>query len=167
MILAPTSGPLGIQPHGGTARMIVQGATVAIGDVVVTSHAHTAYTFPPTTIAQFNNGPFCNVRPAAGNDALHSGFLGVVVDLGTEGTGTVGSEVTVQFGGTCRAKVTAGTAVSRGTRLLVSDTAGAFNSDTTAATGTNVGAIALEALASGTSQIQVLLNSGFWTSTFI
>lgn len=167
MILAPTNGPLGIQPHGSAARMIVQGATVAVGDVVVTSHAHNAYTFPPTTTAQFNNSPFCNVRPAAGNEALHNGFLGVVIDLGTEGTGTVGSEVTVQFGGTCRAKVTATSAVSRGTRLLVSDTAGAFDPATASATGTNIGAVALDTLASGTAQIQVLLNNGFWTSTFV
>jgi hypothetical protein len=147
--------------------MRVQSATVAIGDVVVTSHAHTTYTYPPTTTAEFNASPFCNVRPAEGDEALHNGFIGVVIGLSTENVGTVGSDVLVQFGGVCKAKVTATSAVSRGTRLLVSDTAGAFDPATAQATGTNVAAVALEALASGTAQIQVLVTSNLWTSTFI
>lgn len=167
MIFAPTSGPIGFQPHGNVFKMIVQGATVAVGDVVVTSHAHTGYTYPATTIAQLEAGPFSNVRPAEGDEALHNGFLGVVVGLGSEGTGTVGTVVDVQIGGTCKAKVVATSAVSRGSRLLVSDTAGQFDPASASATGTNIGAIALEALASGTGQIQVLLNGGFWTSTFV
>lgn len=166
MILAPTNGPLGIQPHGSAARMIVQGATVSVGDVVVTSHAHNAYTFPPTTTAQFNNSPFCNVRPAEGDQALHNGFIGVVIDLGTEGTGTVGSEVTVQFGGTCRAKVTATAAVSRGSALTVSNTPGSFD-NSTGADGTVAAAVALESLASGTAQIQVLLQGGFFAPAVV
>jgi hypothetical protein len=166
MIFAPTSGPLGIQPHQHTARMIVQGATVAVGTVVVTSHAHATYVIPPTTTAQFNASPFCNVRPAEGDQVLHNGFLGVVVDLGTEGTGTVGTEVVVQFGGICKAKVTATAAVSQGTRLTVSDTAGEFDTGGAAA-GTVCAAVALEALASGTANINVLLQGGFYSPAVV
>ena len=166
MILAPTSGPLGIQPHGTIARMRVQGATVAIGDVVVTSHAHTTYTYPPTTTAEFNASPFCNVRPAEGDQALHNGFIGVVIGLSTEGVGTVGSDVLVQFGGVCKAKVTATVAVSRGSALTVSNTAGEFGNQD-AATGTVAAAVALEALASGTAQIQVLLQGGFYAPAVV
>lgn len=167
MIFAPTSGPIGFQPHGNVFRMIVRSATVAVGDVVVTHTGNTTYTYPATTIAQLEDGPFSQVVPAEGDQALHNGFLGVVVGLGSEGTGAVGTAVDVQIGGTCRAKVVATSAVARGTRLLVSDTAGQFDPATANATGTNIGAIALEALASGTGQIQVLLNGGFWTSTFV
>jgi hypothetical protein len=166
MIFAPTSGPIGFQPHGNVFKMFVQGATVAVGDVVVTSHAHTAYTYPATTIAQLEAGPFSNVRPAEGDQALHNGFIGVVVGLGSEGTGTVGTIVDVQFGGTCKAKVTAAAAVSRGTRLVVSDTAGEFDTGG-GATGTVAAAVALGELASGTAQIQVLLQGGFYSPAVV
>jgi len=165
MIFAPTSSALGFQPHGAVCRMIVQGATVAVGDVVVISHAHTAYTYPATTAAQAEAGPFCNVRPAAGNQALHNGIIGVVVAL-PQGVGTVNSQVDVQFGGTCLAKVTAAAAVSRGTRLVVSDTAGEFDTGGNAA-GTVASAVALGELASGTAQIQVLLQGGFYSPAVV
>lgn len=166
MIFAPTSGPIGFAPHGNVFKMYVQSATVAVGDVVVTSHAHNAYTYPPTTIAQLEAGPFANVRPAEGDQALHNGFIGVVVGLGPENTGTVGTAVDVQIGGTCKAKVTATVAVSRGSALTVSNTAGEFGNDS-GATGTVAAAVALEALASGTAQIQVLLQGGFYAPAVV
>jgi len=49
----------------------------------------------------------------------------------------------------------------------VSDTAGELDPATASATGTNIAAIALAPLASGTSTIQVLLNPGLWSSTFV
>ena len=166
MIFAPTSGPIGFTPHGNVFRMFVQSATVAVGDVVVTSHAHNAYTYPATTIAQLEAGPFSNVRPAEGDQVLHNGFIGVVVGLGSEGSGAVGTVVDVQIGGTCKAKVTAQAAVSRGSALSVGNTAGEF-ANGTSADGTVAAAVALEALASGTAQIQVLLQGGFYAPAVV
>jgi hypothetical protein len=167
MIFAPTSGPIGLTPHGNVFKMFVQSATVAVGDVVVTSHAHTTYTYPATTIAQLEAGPFANVRPAEGDQALHNGYIGVVVGLGSEGSGAVGTVVDVQIGGTCKANVTATATVSRGSALTVSDTAGKFDNSTGAA-GTVAAAVALEALASGsTALIQVLLQGGFYAPAVV
>lgn len=169
MIFAPTAGAYGFQPHGSICRMKNAEAStaLAVGDVVVTNVGETTYTFPPTTEAQAAASPFANVIRAEGDQALHNGFIGVVVDVG-QFAGAAGTEVLVQFGGTALAKVTATSAVARGTRLLISDTVGnGLDPAAAQATGTNIAAIALAPLASGTSTIQVLLNPGLWTSTFV
>lgn len=167
MIFAPTAGAYGFQPHGSICKMknATASTTFAVGDVVITSHAHTTYTFPPTTDAQAAASPFANVVLAEGDQALHNGFVGVVVDLGSLG-GIAGSDVLVQFGGTAIAKVTATEPVVRGTRLVVSNTAGEFDTGG-AATGTVCAAVALAPLASGTSTIQVLLNPGLYSPAVV
>lgn len=168
MIFAPTAGSYGFQVHGSVCRMknAESSTALVVGDLVVTNVGNTSYTFPGTNDSQMAASPFANVVKAAGNEALHNGFIGVVVDVG-QLAGAAGTEVLVQFGGTAIAKVTATSAVVRGSRLLVSDTAGEFNPAAAQATGTNIAAIALAPLASGTSTIQVLLNPGLWSSTFV
>jgi hypothetical protein len=162
MIFAPTAGSYGFQVHGSVCRMknAESSAALAVGDVVITAHAANAYTFPPTTEAQALASPFYNVIKAEGDQALHNGFIGVVVDVG-QFAGAAGTEVLVQFGGTALAKVTAAAAVSRGTKLVVSDTAGEFDTGG-GATGTVCAAVALAPLASGTANIQVLLQPGLY-----
>lgn len=162
MIFAPTAGSYGFQVHGSVCRMknAESSTALAVGDVVITSHAHTTYTFPPTTEAQALTSPFYNVIKAEGDQARHNGFVGVVVDVG-QFAGAAGTEVLVQFGGTALAKVTATAAVSRGTKLVVSDTAGELDTGG-GATGTVCAAVALDALASGTANIQVLLQGGLY-----
>lgn len=167
MIFAPTAGSYGFQVHGSVCRMknAESSAALVVGDVVITSHAHTAYTFPATSDSQLRDSPFANVVKALGNSALHNGFVGVVVDVG-QLAGAAGTEVLVQFGGTALAKVTATAAVSRGTRLTVSDTAGEFDTGGAAA-GTVCAAVALATLAAGTSTIQVLLNPNVYSPAVV
>ncbi len=164
MILAPTSGPLGIQPHGHVARMVNRhSATLAVGDVVITSFAHSGVVFPATTVAQQSLTPFSNVILAEGDQTAQRGYIGVVADLGSE-AGAVGTEVLVQFGGIARAKVTATATVSIGTSLGVHDSNGGFDTGGVA-TSTVPAAISLEALASGTSVINVWLPNLYWAQT--
>ena len=159
MILAPTSGPVGIQPHGFVAAMVNKhSAALAIGDVVITSFDHTSAVYPPTTIAQQSLSPFACVKLADGNDGDSSGdgshsnggYVGVVVGLGSE-DGAVDSQVLVQFGGICKAKVnpTSNNAVL-GSKLSLSDTAGEFGNAGGSTTDTWF-AIALETKASGSA----------------
>lgn len=169
MIFAPTAGAYGFQPHGSICRMknAESSAALAVGDVVVTSHAHTAYTFPPTNDSQAAASPFANVVKAEGDQALHNGFIGVVVDVG-QLAGAAGTEVLVQFGGTALAKVTATTNnIVRGTRLTVSDTGGEFDNGGNAA-GTVCAAVSLSTLTAGsTSTIQVLLQPGLYCPSVV
>jgi hypothetical protein len=136
-------------------------AALAIGDVVVTSFAHTSAVYPATTVAQQSLTPFACVVLADGNTST-PGYIGVVVDLGSE-AGAIGTEVTVQFGGIVAAKVTAtSAAVVMGTVLSISDGAGAFG-NAAAATSTYPAAISLGGVDSGsTGTINVLVNSGIW-----
>ena len=162
MILAPTSGPVGIQPHGHISRMVNKhSAALAIGDVVVTSFAHTNAVFPATTVAQQSLTPFSCVIHADGNSST-PGFIGVVIDLGSE-NGQIDSEVVVQFGGTVRAKVTATTAnVVMGTVLSIGDAGGVFGNPA-AATSNYPAAISLGSVTAGsTGTIEVLVNSALW-----
>ena len=164
MMLAPTNGPLGIQPHGHVARMINRhSAALAVGDVVITSFAHSGVVFPATTVAQQSLTPFANVILAEGDQSAQRGYIGVVVDLGSE-SGAAGTEVMVQFGGIVRAKVTATATVSIGTNLGVHDSNGGFDTGGVAAS-TVPAAISLGALASGTSVINVWLPNLYWAHT--
>lgn len=170
MILAPTSGPIGIQPHGHVARMINRhSAALALGDVVISSFNHTSAVYPPTTVAEQALSPFACVKLADGDAAAtngngahaQAGYLGVVVDLGSE-SGAAGTEVLVQFGGICKASVNPDTNNAvLGSKLFVSDTAGQLtNAGGSTAPDTTV-AIALETKASGSAGlINVLLFSG-------
>lgn len=164
MILAPTSGVLGIQPHGVQTRCVNRsGGALVIGDVVVTSFAHTTpnAVYPPTTIAEQSQSPFSCVTKADGNTAT-PGYIGVVTGLGSEAGANL-SEVEVQFGGIARAKVTATTAnVVMGTVLSIDDGAGAFGNPA-AATSTYPAGISLGSVtAPGTEIVNVLVNSSIW-----
>lgn len=162
MILAPTNGPVGVQPHGHTARVINKAASaLAVGDVVVTSFAHSNAVYPATTVAQQSLTPFACVVLADGNTST-PGYIGVVTELGSE-SGAVDSEVVVQFGGVVAAKVTATTAnVVMGTVLSISDGAGAFGNPA-AATSTYPAAISLGSVTAGnTTTVNVLVGSGLW-----
>jgi hypothetical protein len=162
MLFAPTAGPVGIQPHGHTARMVNKtAAALALGDVVVTSFTHTNAVYPPTTVAQQNLSPFACVIKADGNSAT-PGYIGVVTELGSE-NGAAGSEVLVQFGGVASAFVTATTAaVAFGDAVGISDGAGAFG-NAAAATSTYPAAIALGTVAIGaTTKINVLMAHDIW-----
>jgi len=160
MFLAPTSGDIGVQPHGHTARVINRsGGALVVGDLVVTSFAHASVTYPATTIAQARLTPFANVVKADGSPVT-LGFLGAVVDVGSS-SGANGTEVVVQFGGVCKVKTTATAAVSIGSVLGPSDTAGELTTGAST-TSTYPAAISLQALASGTAVIDVLLLSDLW-----
>jgi len=160
MLLAPTSGDIGVQPHGQTARVINRsGGALAIGDLVVTSFAHASVVYPATTTAETRLTPFSSVVLADGSPVA-KGYLGAVVDLGSA-NGANGTEVVVQFGGIVKAKATATAAISIGTSLGVSDTAGGLDTGG-AATSTYPAAVALEAKASGTAVINVLLTHDIW-----
>jgi hypothetical protein len=156
MILAPTSGPIGIQPHGSTARMISRDGTntLAVGTVVISSYGHSGVVYPPTTAAESELSVFAGVVMAEGDVATHNGFIGVVVDL-LDGAGANGTYVMVQFGGPVKAKTTASAAISRGTPLGLHDSNGGFD---TGGAGTSIYpcAVALQTLASGTDTIWVL-----------
>lgn len=167
MPLAPTFGPIGIQPGGVQAIMINKGsATSIIGDVVVCSWNHTGAVFPPVStdpqsIANLRLSPFSCVQLALGNDDLKAmGFIGVVVGLG-QNLGIVGSEIVVQFGGFAVARVTAVTdAIVLGEGICLSDTAGRFTNKKGSTVPDTTVAIALEGVAVGTSFINVLLFEG-------
>lgn len=160
MLLAPTSGDVGVQPHGHTARVINRsGVALAIGDLVVTSFAHANVVYPATTTAETRLTPFSSVVKADGNP-ITKGYLGAVVDLGST-SGANGTEVVVQFGGIVKCKATATAAISIGTNLGVSDTAGELDTGG-AATSTYPAALALEAKTNGTGVINVLLSHGIW-----
>jgi len=164
MILAPTSGAVGIQPHGVNARCVNRsGGALAIGDVVVTSFAHTSpnAVYPPTTTAELSQSPFACVVKADGNTST-PGYIGVVTGLGSQ-SGAELSEVEVQFGGVVKAKVTATTAnVVMGTVLSISDGAGAFGNPD-AASSTYPAAISLGSVTAGsTESVNVLVNSSLW-----
>lgn len=160
MLLAPTSGDIGVQPHGHTARVINRsGGAVVIGDLVVTSFGHGSVVYPATTTAETRLTPFSSVVLADGSPVT-KGYLGAVVDLGSA-NGANGTEVVVQFGGIVKAKATATAAISIGTSLGVSDTAGGLDTGG-AATSTYPAAVALEAKASGTGVINVLLTHDIW-----
>ena len=160
MFLAPTSGDIGVQPHGHTARVINRsGGALVVGDLVVTSFAHASVTYPATTIAQSRLTPFANVVKAAGAGTT-PGYLGAVVDVGSS-NGANNSEVVVQFGGVAKVKTTATAAVSIGTTMTVSNTVGGLEGGT-APTSSYPAAISLQSLASGTAVIDVLLTSDIW-----
>ena len=160
MLLAPTSGDIGVQPHGHTARVINRsGGALAIGDLVVTSFAHASVVYPATTTAETRLTPFSSVVKADGSPVT-KGYLGAVVDVGSAG-GANGTEVVVQFGGIVKCKATATAAIIIGTGLGVSDTAGELDTGGSAAS-TYPAAVALEAKSSGTGVINVLLAHDIW-----
>jgi hypothetical protein len=136
-------------------------AALALGDVVVTSFAHTNAVYPPTTVAQQSLSPFACVIKPDGNSAT-AGYIGVVVELGSE-SGAAGSEVLVQFGGIASAFVTAtSNAINMGDALGVSDAGGAFG-NAAAATSTFPAAISLSAVSSGTTtKVNVLMADNIW-----
>ena len=176
MILAPTSGPIGIQPHGTRARMVNKDtATLAVNDVVITSFKHSDVVFPgansvAVTAANARLSPLACVRKtdnadvaASGNgDHSHSGYIGVVVDLGS-GTGLTGQEVTVQFGGLVQAKVRALTnPITLGSTLTLADTANTGCLTNIGGSTNDVGVgMALEGVtvATGTVTMWVLIKS--------
>lgn len=161
MILAPNNGSVGIQPSGTKCRCINrQGSALAVGDVVVTSYAHSGALYPPAdTVASLELSPLSCVVKADGSPTSSPGFVGVVTGL-LSGAGADASYVEVQFGGIANAKVNAsGASIDRGSGLVLSDTAGQFAN---AGGGTpTVGlAIALGACADGSSAtIPVILPS--------
>ena len=160
MILAPTSGSIGMQPHGSQVRMINKSAAaLAIGQVVTNSYAHTGFVYPATTVAESKLTPLACCTIALGTGGK-SGYLGVVVDL-QSGAGAVGTEVIVQFGGVCKAKVTATAAVAFGSLLGIHDSTGVFTTGGST-TSTLPAAVAMEVLASGTSLINVMVTPVIW-----
>lgn len=126
MIHAPTSGPIGLQPHGSVFKMISRdSATLAIGDVVGLSFSHSspvaAFSMAPANDAALRASPLaCVVKTDSA--AMDYGFIGVVVDIGSEG-GLPNTEVSVQFGGIVMAKCQCDTsnAISLGQKLCIND----------------------------------------------
>lgn len=168
MFLAPTSGPIGIQPSGVQALMINKMASTAltVGDVVCASFNHSGAVWPPDStdpqsITNLRLSPFSCVVLADGDDAtLNRGYFGVVIGLG-QNSGAAGTEVVVQFGGVVYAKVLATTAaIVFGERLFLDDTAGRFGNAAGSTLPDTPVAIALNAVAVGTSTISVLLFEG-------
>lgn len=173
MILAPTSGPIGIQPHGTTAKVINRhSSAVAVGDVVITSFDHTsaAYSSAPATEAALRLSPFSCVKLADGNDdaasgdGTHSnaGFIGVVIGLGGQ-AGAAGTEIDVQFGGIVNANVKATTNnVVLGSKLFLSDTAGRLGNEADSANPDTTVALSLGSVTAGATvgNIPVLLFNG-------
>lgn len=170
MIIAPTSGTIGMQPHGSIARMINKhSAALAVGDLVINSFNHTNAVYPATTTAESILSPFACVKLADGNaDAssgngahANAGYVGVVTDLQAN-AGAVGTEVLVQFGGVVKANVnpTTNNAVI-GSKLFMGDTAGQLvNAGGSTDPDTTV-AIALESKTAGSAGlINVLLFNG-------
>ena len=166
MILAPTNGPIGFQPHGSVARMVSRDGTntLAVGDVVICSYGHTDAVYPPTTIAQQELSPFSSVIRATGASSnTANGFIGVVIDL-LDGAGANGTYVMVQFGGVVKAKATSdsATAIARGNRLSIHDSNGGFDRGGGAAS-TYPAAIALGDLAANsTGTILVCMIPTMW-----
>lgn len=168
MIHAPTAGPIGLQPHGTIAKMINRdSATLAIGDVVVLSFAHSgaAFSITPTSDSALRLSPLAGVVKTD-SGSLDYGYLGVVTDLGSA-AGVTGTEVSVQFGGIALVNCQADTsnAITFGQKLCVND------DDSFKGTLTNVGstsvtetvpsvAVSLGTLAANSSgQVAVLLPS--------
>jgi hypothetical protein len=172
MILAPTFGPIGIQPHGATAKVINRhSSAVAVGDVVITSFAHTsaAYSTAPADDAALRLSPFSCVKLAEGDagatseagDHAQAGYLGVVIGLGNQ-AGAAGSEIDVQFGGIAAANCAATTNnIVLGSKLYLSDTAGRFANAAGSTAPDTTCAISLGAVtAAATGVINVLLFNG-------
>ena len=172
MFLAPTSGPIGIQPHGTTAKVMNRhSSAVAVGDVVITSFDHTsaAYSSAPDNDAALRLSPFSCVKLADGNDGASSGdgthsqagYLGVVIGLGSQ-AGAAGTEIDVQFGGIAKANVNPDTNNAvLGSKLFLSDTAGQLTNEGGSSSPDTTVAIALETKAAGSAGlINVLLFNG-------
>ena len=170
MIIAPTSGSIGMQPHGNSVACVNKhSATLVVGDVVITSFDHTDVVYPATTAAQSILSPFACVKLADGNAAAsngngahaQAGYIGVVTDL-TATLGVVGTSVVVQFGGIVKAKVnpTTNNAVI-GSKLCLSDTAGELGNAGGSTDPDTTVAIALETKTAGSAGlINVLLFNG-------
>lgn len=171
MNFAPTSGPIGVQPHGGQFRMVNKHASaLAVGDVVMLSYKHTfaAFSTAPASDAALRLSPFSCVVKADGvlSGSPLANHIGVVTDVGSYG-GLTDTEVTVQFGGIATASVSAvSAAINLGNVLFIGDaTASTVGLLTNAAGSTDPDgpvAIALNntAVASGaTGSIPVLLFS--------
>lgn len=171
MIIAPTLGPVGLQPAGVTTKMINRhGSAVAIGDLVISSFAHTnvAFSTAPADDAALRLSPLSCVKLADGDasvatagagDHSQAGYLGVVVGLGNQ-NGATGTEIDVQFGGVVQATVIAdsSTAVTIGSKLYASDTAGRLSQAGGSTAPDLTVAISLGALtANTTGLINVLL----------
>ena len=169
MFLAPTAGPIGIQPMGIQAIMINKMASTAltVGDVVCASFNHTSAVYPPDStdpqsITNLRLSPFSCVVLADGDAAtLNRGYFGVVVGLG-QNSGAAGTEVLVQFGGVVQAKVLATTAaIVFGERLFLDDTAGRLGNAAGSTTPDTTVAISLGAVAiAATTMISVLMFEG-------
>ena len=172
MILAPTFGPIGIQPHGATAKVINRhSSAVAVGDVVITSFAHTsaAYSTAPADDAALRLSPFSCVKLADGDagatteagDHAQAGYLGVVIGLGNQ-SGAASTEIDVQFGGIVAANCAATTnTIVLGSKLYLSDTAGRFANAAGSTAPDTTCAISLGAVtAAATGVINVLLFNG-------
>jgi hypothetical protein len=144
---------------------------LALGDVVITSFNHTsaAYSAAPASDAALRLSPFACVKKAegdvgatSGNGAhAQAGYIGVVVGLGNF-TGASNTEIDVQFGGICAAKVFANTNnVVLGSKLFLSDTAGRFGNEGDSANPDTTVAISLGAVtATESGTINVLLFNG-------
>lgn len=165
MIFAPTNGPIGLQVHATTCRMMNKnGSSLALGDAVQFSWEHTGastfFTTATATDADLRKSPLaCVVKvDAVGqNDVLPVSWIGTVTDLGSF-NGADGTEVGVTFGQIISVKVTAtGGAVAFGGALHAGDaTASTVGVLTTAAGSTapdNVCGYALGAVSSGATAI--------------
>lgn len=162
MILAPTNGPLGIQPHGQQARMLYKSATACVvGNVVCLQF--TGNTYPPTNVAGMETSPFANCVLATGNTAAHNGPIGVVVDL-LDGAGAQNTYITVQWGGAVRALVNAHTGedAPKGTGLGITDAGGKFGTAGNCTSAFNA-AITLDTITTAADTTAwVLLNPGYY-----
>lgn len=140
MIHAPTSGPIGMQPHGTVLRMISRdSADLAVGDVVGFSFSHgsVAFSLTPTSDSALRLSPLaCVVKTDSA--AMDYGLIGVVVDIGSEG-GKPNTEVMVQYGGIANVKCQCdtGNAISLGQKLCIND------DDNFKGTLTNIGSTAV------------------------
>lgn len=163
MILAPTNGPLGIQPHGQQARMLYKDTTACVvGNVVCLQF--TGNTYPPTNVAGMETSPFATCVRAQGDESAHNGPIGVVVDL-LDGAGALNTYITVQWGGVVRALVNAasGETVAKGAGLgIIDDPGGKFGTAGNCSSAFNA-AISLETLtAAADTTAWVLLNPGYY-----
>jgi len=171
MILGFNSGPIGIQPHGVKALCVNKhGSALAIGDVVITSFAHTNAIYPPAdTVTSLRLSPFSCVKKADGDLAAtgengahaQAGYVGVVTGLG-QSAGADNTDVEVQFGGIANALCAAVTNnIVLGSKLYLSDTAGRFgNAADSTAPDTTVAVSLGSVTAAATGIIPVLLFNG-------
>lgn len=156
MIHSPTSGPIGLQPHGNVAKMINRtGGTAAIGDVVCLSFdSPVAFTLTPSTDSDLRLSPFASVKKAdnAGGTLTSQGYIGVVVGLGAF-AGANTTEIDVQFGGIV--SVVKCNAVTNnivlGTTLYLSDTEGNLSNAAGSTTDTAVGVYLGSTITAGNS----------------